>query len=156
MSDIVSRPFHPDPEYCCEACVFGRGEHSDWCWRKSLAAQEHERVARAIEHVKQLDAAFNRIETERISIGPGGTIYCDINRAISYGQIQLAMFEAAHEICRTMGSFTYAQVAQRVGRPQNEVEFFFEWLSAYDKEMGIAPRWYSKRKNGAGDEKGKS
>lgn len=23
--------YRPDPEYCCEACVFGRGEHAIWC-----------------------------------------------------------------------------------------------------------------------------
>lgn len=26
-----SNPYRPDPEKCCEACVFGRGQHSDWC-----------------------------------------------------------------------------------------------------------------------------
>lgn len=30
MSDIVSRPFHPGDK-CCEACVFGSGEHAEWC-----------------------------------------------------------------------------------------------------------------------------
>jgi hypothetical protein len=29
MSEIISRPYHP--AQCCEACVFGRGEHADWC-----------------------------------------------------------------------------------------------------------------------------
>lgn len=31
MSDITSRPYHPDPAQCCEACAFGRGEHAEWC-----------------------------------------------------------------------------------------------------------------------------
>lgn len=29
MSDLQSRPYRP--EKCCEACVFGRGEHAEWC-----------------------------------------------------------------------------------------------------------------------------
>lgn len=28
MTDLVSRPYHPDPKHCCEACVFGKGEHT--------------------------------------------------------------------------------------------------------------------------------
>jgi hypothetical protein len=31
MAEITSRPYQPDPETCCEACVFGRGEHAEWC-----------------------------------------------------------------------------------------------------------------------------
>lgn len=30
MSDIVSRPYRPDPAHCCERCVFGTGEHSEY------------------------------------------------------------------------------------------------------------------------------
>src|ERR1700690_3328585 len=26
-----SNPYRPDPAHCCEACVFGRGEHAEWC-----------------------------------------------------------------------------------------------------------------------------
>ena len=26
-----SNPYRPDPAYCCERCIFGRGEHSHWC-----------------------------------------------------------------------------------------------------------------------------
>lgn len=26
-----SNPYKPDPAMCCEACVFGRGEHAEWC-----------------------------------------------------------------------------------------------------------------------------
>jgi hypothetical protein len=29
MADIVSRPYKPGA--CCESCVFGRGEHAEWC-----------------------------------------------------------------------------------------------------------------------------
>lgn len=31
MADLMSRPYKPDPAACCEACVFGRGEHAEWC-----------------------------------------------------------------------------------------------------------------------------
>ncbi len=33
MTDLNSRPFRPDPQQCCEACVFGKGEHSEFCER---------------------------------------------------------------------------------------------------------------------------
>jgi hypothetical protein len=26
-----SNPYRPNPEHCCEACVFGKGPHSVWC-----------------------------------------------------------------------------------------------------------------------------
>ena len=26
-----SNPYKPNPQQCCEACVFGRGEHAEWC-----------------------------------------------------------------------------------------------------------------------------
>ena len=31
MDKIVSRQYKPNPAKCCEACVFGRGEHAAWC-----------------------------------------------------------------------------------------------------------------------------
>lgn len=31
MSEITSKPYQPDPEQCCEACVFGTGEHAWFC-----------------------------------------------------------------------------------------------------------------------------
>jgi DNA gyrase inhibitor GyrI len=31
MADLQSRPYKPDPAACCEACVFGRGKHAEWC-----------------------------------------------------------------------------------------------------------------------------
>ncbi len=30
MSDLMSRPYKPGAK-CCEACVFGRGKHAEWC-----------------------------------------------------------------------------------------------------------------------------
>lgn len=38
MADIHSNPYRPDPEQCCERCVFGTGEHADWCEEDSLVA----------------------------------------------------------------------------------------------------------------------
>lgn len=32
MADLQSRPYQPDESQCCEACVFGRGEHAEWCF----------------------------------------------------------------------------------------------------------------------------
>jgi len=26
-----SNPYQPNPDQCCEACVFGTGEHAKWC-----------------------------------------------------------------------------------------------------------------------------
>lgn len=26
-----SNPYRPDPAQCCEACVFGKGQHAFWC-----------------------------------------------------------------------------------------------------------------------------
>ena len=28
---IVSRPYKPDPAFCCERCIFGTGEHAPDC-----------------------------------------------------------------------------------------------------------------------------
>ena len=35
---IVSRPYSPG-EKCCEACVFGSGEHALWCEESGLWAK---------------------------------------------------------------------------------------------------------------------
>ena len=29
--NLQSRPFRPNPRYCCEKCIFGSGEHSERC-----------------------------------------------------------------------------------------------------------------------------
>lgn len=31
MPDLCSRPYKPDPKMACEACVWGRGDHAEWC-----------------------------------------------------------------------------------------------------------------------------
>ena len=38
--DFKSRRYQPDPAQCCERCVFGRGEHAEWC--KELEKQLRE------------------------------------------------------------------------------------------------------------------
>jgi len=30
-NEIKSRVYRPNPYKCCERCVFGSGEHADWC-----------------------------------------------------------------------------------------------------------------------------
>lgn len=30
-ADFSSRTYKPDPQKCCERCVFGTGEHAEWC-----------------------------------------------------------------------------------------------------------------------------
>jgi len=40
-----SNPYKPDPEKCCEACVFDRGEHAPYCrlnWKRVFAETERE------------------------------------------------------------------------------------------------------------------
>jgi hypothetical protein len=36
--ELQSRPYQPDPKQCCEACVFGRGQHAEWCATTAPAA----------------------------------------------------------------------------------------------------------------------
>lgn len=31
MSDLISRPYLPAPDKCCQACCFNQGDHEDWC-----------------------------------------------------------------------------------------------------------------------------
>ena len=31
MAEIQSKPYQPNPDLCCEACVFKRGQHATWC-----------------------------------------------------------------------------------------------------------------------------
>ena len=52
MDNLVSRVYKPDPAWCCEACVFGRGKHSSWCFpcphcgqRLNLWEQEKQQFA---------------------------------------------------------------------------------------------------------------
>lgn len=32
-----SNPYKPNPEMCCEACIFGSGEHAPWCENRPFA-----------------------------------------------------------------------------------------------------------------------
>lgn len=47
MTDLNSRPYNPDPAKCCEACIFGRGEHADFCARGQFTLAED----RAIQEI---------------------------------------------------------------------------------------------------------
>lgn len=47
MSDLTSRPYHPDPKQCCEACVFGGTLHEAWCPRSLAAAKRLREYAAA-------------------------------------------------------------------------------------------------------------
>ncbi len=40
-----SNPYKPNPEKCCEACIFGSGEHVDWCERSPLTPAQREWLA---------------------------------------------------------------------------------------------------------------
>lgn len=45
MSDIHSNPYHPDPGHCCERCVFGSGEHAEFCgqaWDEAWDEEDQE------------------------------------------------------------------------------------------------------------------
>jgi hypothetical protein len=41
--DIVSRPNRPNPDLCCEACVYGKGKHAEWCPKDPGARQKRMR-----------------------------------------------------------------------------------------------------------------
>jgi len=41
QSSFTMEQYKPNPDMCCEACVFKRGEHSEWCDK----AKEAQRVA---------------------------------------------------------------------------------------------------------------
>lgn len=77
---IKSRPFHPSA--CCEKCVFGRGEHAEWCelpvryglTQKEIEdgvaklIREHRETEMVKKHLKDsLDAA---IETMEYAVNP--------------------------------------------------------------------------------------
>ncbi|MFH1111002.1 MAG: hypothetical protein V1790_17655 [Planctomycetota bacterium] len=41
MADLRSRPYNPDPAMACEKCVFGTGEHAEWCSKRSAHCSFH-------------------------------------------------------------------------------------------------------------------
>ena len=41
---LVSRLYRPDPERCCEGCVFG-GEHAPWCQAERCQAEHRQEPA---------------------------------------------------------------------------------------------------------------
>ena len=36
-AELASKPFRPSPALCCEGCVFGRGEHAEFCLKSYIA-----------------------------------------------------------------------------------------------------------------------
>jgi len=68
MSEIVSRVYQPNAAMCCEACVFGSGEHAEWCdtphWitDSTLVAMSDKDLARLQERfvVVEIDALTRR------------------------------------------------------------------------------------------------
>ncbi len=55
-ADLVSRPYKPDPGKCCERCVFGRGEHAEWCEKGKLQV-----VKRFIEKGRVAQADIDKL-----------------------------------------------------------------------------------------------
>lgn len=35
-----SNPYKPNPQQCCEACVFGTGKHAEWCQSPGVLTKE--------------------------------------------------------------------------------------------------------------------
>lgn len=53
---IQSRDYRPNPEFCCEACVFGRGPHAEWCEKQKHAAETRKKMRAA---AKKLNDDFS-------------------------------------------------------------------------------------------------
>ena len=45
---IQSRPNHFNPAYACEQCVYGTGEHAEWCPEKTYWEKIHNQLQDAI------------------------------------------------------------------------------------------------------------
>jgi hypothetical protein len=39
-----SNPYHPDPKHCCEACIFNRGEHAEWCLQSGAESVREQEI----------------------------------------------------------------------------------------------------------------
>jgi hypothetical protein len=57
MTDLMSRPYAPSTEKCCERCVFGTGPHAAWCERANARNRNVDRTA------EELARDFNGIFT---------------------------------------------------------------------------------------------
>jgi|HubBroStandDraft_6_1064221.scaffolds.fasta_scaffold540979_2 hypothetical protein len=55
MPEIVSRPY--STAACCEKCVFGRGEHAEWCCIEAYMPTREQANA-AIDECEREIAAF--------------------------------------------------------------------------------------------------
>lgn len=73
---LTSRPYHPDPAKCCEACAFGRGEHAAWCERKpditlygnpGIVVTPGDTPREELERIREALAAYSQMDKERKS-----------------------------------------------------------------------------------------
>lgn len=101
MSDLVSQPYHPDPDHCCEACVFGRGPHADWC--HALATWEGEGGAPAAHH-GWMEAVVPFTAQE---LADATALRTAISARLDSGTLA-----PVHELCAAMG---YMNLAVREG-----------------------------------------
>lgn len=65
MPDIVSRPFKP--AMACERCVFGTGQHAEWC--ESRSASMGKALNRFSEKIAQSNIDTARLFAEQIRSG---------------------------------------------------------------------------------------
>ncbi len=54
---IVSRVYKPNPDKCCEACIFGRGEHVEWCAAGGQGTEPFWAPRKFLVELKQSDLA---------------------------------------------------------------------------------------------------
>jgi hypothetical protein len=74
MSELTSRPFQPNPEICCEACVFGRGQHSPACRLTveviDISGERHTFASFGDEEVNRLQAQAMARLRRHLRVGP--------------------------------------------------------------------------------------
>lgn len=66
-ADFSSRVYKPDPQKCCERCVFGTGEHAEWCDRPLKGSDNLADLAvdAMFEHVDAAHLDFLQMESRR-------------------------------------------------------------------------------------------
>jgi hypothetical protein len=45
MEIIASRAYNPNPQQCCEACVFGNGAHAEFCEKQKIEVESAWEIA---------------------------------------------------------------------------------------------------------------
>jgi hypothetical protein len=103
MGDITSRPYRPSGDWCCEACVFGRGEHAEWCGvLKSISGGtvgEHWRVRLAKARPGEIIPISNE-ECEELERTP--RLWCSRRRVQKFieDQLETGVCAFANEVFR--------------------------------------------------------